>query len=317
MRALSVLEWGATPVATEAPAPAASPGHALVRVRASPLNPVDIAIASGRFYLPIPDPPFVPGVEAVGEVVADGPLPAGTRVWCLVTLGGLGEVVAVPHERLIPVPDGIDDPLAAALGVAGLAGWMPVRERGALAPGETVVVLGAGGVVGQIALQAARAGGAGRVVAVARSATGRDRALRNGADVALPTGDDLPGALREACGEGADLVVDTLWGDSAAAAIGAMARRGRLVQVGNAESPMMPMVAGPLRGRRLDIRGFSVMVEEPADLARAYGELTAAVVRGALELDLQVETVARDDAPAAWERQVAGTGGSKLVVVPG
>ena len=300
----------------EAPAPTAAPGESLVRVLATPLNPVDIAIASGRFYMPLPDPPFVAGAEAVGEVVSDGRYPAGTRVWCLLTTGGFGETFAVRDDRLVPVPDEIDDALAAALGIAGLAGWMPVRERGALVPGETVVVLGASGVVGQVAVQAARAGGAGRVVAVARSASGRERALGLGADVALATGEALAGELGEACGGGADLVIDTLWGDSAAAAIGAMGRGGRLVQVGNAESPMMPMVAGPLRGRRLDIRGFSVMVEEPAELARAYGELTAAVVRGALEVDLHIEEVPFGDAPAAWERQIAGTAGRKLVVVP-
>ncbi len=296
--------------------PTASPGRTLVRVLATPLNPVNIAIASGRFYMPLPDPPFVAGAEAVGEVVADGRYPAGTRVWALVTTGGFGEIVAVPDERLVPVPDEIGDLTAGALGIAGLAGWMPVRERGRLVPGETVVVLGASGVVGQMAVQAARVGGAGLVVAVARSAAGRARALSLGADVALATGDALMGELREACGDGADLVVDTLWGDSAAAAIGAMARAGRLVQVGNAESPMMPMVAGPLRGGRLDIRGFSVLVEEPAELERAYGELTAAVVRGALEVDLHIEEVPFADAPAAWERQIAGTAGRKLVVVP-
>lgn len=296
--------------------PTASPGRTLVRVLATPLNPVDIAIASGRFYMPLPDPPFIAGAEAVGEVVADGRHPAGTRVWALVTTGGFGEIVAVPDERLVPVPDEIGDLMAGALGIAGLAGWMPVRERGRLVSGETVVVLGASGVVGQMAVQAARAGGAGRVVAVARSAAGRARALSLGADVALATGDALMGELREACGDGADLVVDTLWGDSAAAAIGAMARAGRLVQVGNAESPMMPMVAGPLRGGGLDIRGFSVLVEEPAELERAYGELTAAVVRGALEVDIPIEAVPFADAPAAWERQIAGTAGRKLVVVP-
>ncbi len=301
----------------EAPAPAAAPGESLVRVLATPLNPVDIAIASGRFYMPLPDPPFVAGAEAVGEVVSDGRYPAGTRVWCLLTTGGFGETVAVRDDRLVPVPDEIDDPLAAALGIAGLAGWMPVRERGALVPGETVVVLGASGVVGQVAVQAARAGGAGRVVAVARSASGRERALGLGADFALATGEALAAELGEACGGGADLVIDTLWGDSAAAAIGAMGRGARLVQVGNAESPMMPMVAGPLRGRRLDIRGFSVMVEEPAELARAYGELTAAVVRGALEVDLAHRGRCRSATPPRpGSGRSPAPAGRKLVVVP-
>jgi NADPH:quinone reductase-like Zn-dependent oxidoreductase len=314
VRALSLPEWGATPIRADVPTPVAAPGMELVRVRAAALNPLDLAVASGRFYMPLPEPPFVPGAEVVGELVADGTHPAGTRVWCLVLTGGLCEVLAVPSERLVPVPDGISDELAVALGVAGLAGWMPVHERGSLAPGETVVVLGASGVVGQVAVCAARAGGAGRVVAVARRAEGRERALALGADVTLPTGDGLAEALREACPDGADLVIDALWGDSAAAAIGAAGRGARLVQVGNAESPVMPMVAGPLRGRRLDLLGFSVLVEEPAAVARAYGDLTAAVLAGDLDVELDIDVIPLEAAVAAWERQAAGTRGHKLVV---
>lgn len=314
MRAVRIPEWGASPVPADLPEPAAGPGRTLVRVRAAALNPLDLAVASGRFYMPIPDPPYVPGAEVVGEVVAGGPHPPGTRVWCLVLTGGLSELVSVPDERLVPVPDEIPDALAVSLGVAGLAGWMSVRDRGRLTPGETVVVLGASGVVGQVAVGAARSGGAGRVVAVARRAAGRERALALGADVALPTGEGLAEALAGACGDGADLVVDGLWGDSAAAAIGACAFGARLVQVGNAESPVMPMVAGPLRGRRLDLLGFSVLVEEPAELARAYSALSAAVRDGALGVDLRVETLALEDVAEAWRRQGSGTAGAKLVV---
>jgi NADPH2:quinone reductase len=314
MRAVSVSEWGTTPVVEEISEPVAVPGRALVRMRAAALNPVDIAIASGRFYLPLPPPPFVAGAEAVGEVIASTTRPAGSRVWCLPVTGAFAEVVSAPEASLAPVPDGLDDATAAALGVAGLAGWMPVRVRGRLAPGETVVVLGASGVVGQVAIQAARMGGARWVVAVARSAAGRERALHLGADVALATGPGLAEGLRTACGEGADLVVDALWGDSAAAAIGVLRRGGRLVQVGSAESPSLEVVAGPLRGRRIDLLGFSVLVEDPAEVTRAYSALAEVAALG--EVALEVETVPLADAPSAWARQAAGTGGRKLVLVP-
>jgi NADPH:quinone reductase-like Zn-dependent oxidoreductase len=289
------------------------PGEALVRVRAAALNPVDQAIAAGRFYLPVPDPPFVAGAEAVGEVVASDRHAPGTRVWCLAMTGGLAGALTVPDEALVPVPAGVPDALAAALGIAGLAGWIAVRGRGGLAPGERVVVTGAGGVVGRVAVQAARLGGADRVVAVARSAEGRAAALALGADEALAPGPDLGPALREAT-DGADLVIDTLWGEIAPACLAALRRGGRLVQVGNGAGPEAVVVAGPLRGGRLDLRGLSLFSEPPAEIAAAYPELLSAAAGGAIRV--AVEELPLAEAPAAWARQAAGTGGVKLVLVP-
>ena len=217
----------------------------------------------------------------------------------------------MPDDGVVPVPDGLSDEMAVAVGIAGLAGWMPVRDRGGLVAGETVVVLAASGIVGQVAIQAAR-GIADRIVAVARSAEGRDQALALGADVALAIGPDLAAALRNACGDGADLVVDPLWGDPAIAALGALRHGGRLVQVGGAHAPTAELAAGPMRGGRLDIRGFSVFSEEPATRARAYSAVAEAALAGDVKLSLEV--VPLGDCPAAWERQAGGTGGVKLVL---
>lgn len=314
VRGLRISEQGARPVVAEMPEPAGAPGTALVRVTSAPLNPLDLAIAAGRFYLPVPDPPYVPGAEIVGEVVSSATQPAGTRVWAVGLVGGMAETAAVPETALVPVPDGLDDHLAAGLGIAGLAGWMPVLDRGALVPGETVVVLGASGAVGQVAVQAARSAGAGTVVAVSRGSAGRERALALGADVALPADAELGDALASACPEGVDLVIDPLWGEPARAALGALRHGGRLVQVGNAAAPTLDLAAGPLRGRRLDIRGFSVLVEEPERLRAAYSELAAAALAGEVRMD--VEVAGLDEAPAAWQRQAAGAGGVKAVVAP-
>jgi len=109
-------------------------------------------------------------------------------------------------------------------------------------------------------------------------------------------------------------VIDTLWGTAARAAITVLRRRGRLVQVGNSAGPTAELTGGPLRGGRIDIRGFSLFSEEPEDVARAYAEAATAALAG--ELRLTVEAVSLDDAPAAWERLVAGAGGAKLIVVP-
>lgn len=314
MIAVQVPDWGRTPEVVEIDPPRPAPGSLLVAVRAAGLNPVDITMASGRFYAPVPPPPYVAGAEAMGEVVSGAGRPAGSRVWCFGRTGGFAEHMAIDPARTAPVPDDLDDARAAAIGIAGLAGWMPVRGRGALRPGETVAVLGASGVVGQVAVQAA-AGIAGRLIAVARSAEGLTRALELGADATVRVDEqDLASALRAAAPDGIDLVVDMIWGDAAVAAIGAMARGGRLVQVGNARSPTAEVGAGALRGGRLEILGFSLYSEDFADVARGYEALAAAVVAG--QVDLGYEEYPLRETPDAWRRQVAGTGGTKLIIRP-
>jgi NADPH:quinone reductase-like Zn-dependent oxidoreductase len=315
VRALVVEGRGEAPRPAEVPDPVPGAGESLVRVSAAPLNPVDVAIAGGRFYLDVPAPPYVPGAELVGVVERSERLPAGTPVWALTMTGGMAERAAVRDDLLVPLPDGLDERLAGAVGIAGLAGWMAVRWRGGLAAGETVVVLGASGVLGQTAVQAAARGGAARVVAATRSEEGRRRALGLGATHAVDlTGPDLPAALAEAAGGGADLVIDTLWGDAGAAGVGVLRRNGRLVQAGSSAGPTAVLPAGPLRGGRLDIRGLSVFSEGPADVAAAYAEVADAARAG--EVRLTVEAAPLAEGPDAWARLVAGAAGVKLVLTP-
>ena len=127
----------------------------------------------------------------------------------------------------MPVPGDVDPALAGALGIAGLAGWLPVAVRAPVQEGETVLVLGATGTVGLVAMQGARLLGAGRVVAAGRRPEALERARRLGADAVVSLDeDDLAAALREACGgDGPSLVVDPLWGEPVVAAARAAAPR--------------------------------------------------------------------------------------------
>lgn len=314
MKAVVLDAWGQSPVVRDVDEPDVDAGRALLRLRAAGLNPVDLAIASGRFYGPTPEPPFTLGAEAVGDVVESARFAAGTRVWCLTTTGGFGEHFTAPEELLVPVPDGISDEVAAAIGIAGLAGWMSVLDRGGLQPGQTVLVLGASGVVGQVAVQAARSRGAGRIIAAARTKEGLERALALGAHWFVPLDEgDIAKELRDACAPGADLIIDMVWGTPVLAAFEAARARCRLVQVGNAAGATATVTGGTLRGGRLDIRGFSVFTEYPADVARAYGALAQAVASGVVSL--QVEALPLIEAPIAWARQANGTAGRKLVLV--
>lgn len=313
MRAAILTELGQLPVPGELPEPPAGDGDVVLEVLAAPLNPLDIAIGSGRFYAGHPPLPYVPGAEAVGRVRGSGEL-----VWTfggglgMTRDGALAEAAVAPAARLVPVPEGTEPELAGALGVAGVAGWLPLAWRAPVRAGETVVVLGATGTVGLVAVQAARVLGAGRVVAVGRNRDALARAEELGADtsVALGEGQDL----RAACGgDGATLIVDPLWGEPVVWALEAAAPGARVVHLGQAAGPEARLTSALVRGKQLDILGFSNFAVPHDVLEREYARLVGHALAGEIRVD--VERVALDDIADAWARQ-AGGGAPKLVVVP-
>lgn len=307
-----IENWGEAPSVIDGPDPTPQPGEALVRVLATSLNPVDIAIAKRQFYGAVPPPPFIPGNELVGEVVESSDYPAGTRVWCHCTTGGFAELAAVPEGRMVPVPSGVGDELAVALGVAGIAGWMAVRDRADLTLTDEVLVLGASGVVGHVAVAAAVSAG-NRVIAAGRN----ERALAGlGAHATMDlAARDLAAEFTAVAPDGVDVVIDMVWGPAVVAAIRALRHNGRVVQVGNASGPVIDMPAGPFRGGRLDLRGYSIYSERFDDVAAAYSELCRMAAGGHIEVPLQ--TMRLRELPDAWERQVRfATGGKKLVLLP-
>ena len=307
MRAAQVTELGRPPTVGEAPEPVAADGEVVLDVLAVPLNPLDIAVANGRFYGGHPPLPYIPGCEAVGRtadgglVWAFGPGLGTTRNGCA------AERVPVQSSTLGAVPGAAAPAPAAALGIAGLAGWMPVASRAPVQPGETVLVLGATGTSGLVALQAAKLLGAGRVVAAGRDEEGLRRAERVGADAVVRLdADDLVSAFREACGgDGPTLVVDPLWGPPAEAAVEAAAPGARIVQYGQSAGPTATLASAVVRGKQLSILGYSDFALPPDVKQAEYRRLVEHVTAGDIQLD---------DVASAWERQAAGAG-TKLVLV--
>jgi NADPH2:quinone reductase len=313
MRAARITEYGAPPSLADIEPPDIDDGRTEVVVEIAGINPVDIAIASGTFDAGAPPLPYTPGLEGIGTT-ADG-----RRVWFdrpMYPVGSMGERCSVDLEGAIDVPDGVAPDDAIAFGVAGMAAWLPLSWRGRLEPGETVLVLGASGAVGQIAVQAARILGAERVVGAARSEAGRRRALELGADAVLDTEgdvDSVAAAIRDACPGGPDLVLDGLWGVPAQAALASIAPHGRLVQVGNSAAKQAQLTAGPLRGGLVSIlghRNFHAPVDVQSDAFRRMCELHA---QGKLEIETDVFPLG--DVAEAWRRQQASPG-LKLALDP-
>jgi NADPH:quinone reductase-like Zn-dependent oxidoreductase len=275
-------------------------GLALVEVSVAGLNPVDHTIASGRFPGREPPLPSVPGLEGIGTV-------EGRRVYFdspVAPFGSMGERTLVEREELIEVPDGVDDRTAVSFGVSGLAAWLALTWRAELQKGESVLVLGASGVVGQIAVQGARLLGAGRVVAAARDTESLERALDElGADAVVELGgeDDLSERFEEAAGGGFDVVVDPLWGEAAVAALAALSVEGRLIQVGNAAGESAELPTRGFRNQLGRIVGHTNFKASRELKREAFTAMCKHALAG--ELTVQTEGVPLREIGQTWDRE--------------
>jgi NADPH2:quinone reductase len=292
MRAAILREYGATPEVGEWQEPE---GDLVVDVVAAGLNPIDLRMASGTLAARRTELPSVVGSEGIGRT------DDGRRVYFDASSGSFAERAAVKGDP-VEVPDGVGDAEAVAYGVAGLAAWLAL-DKARLSEGERVLVLGASGPVGAIALQLARLRGAGRVVAAAR------RALdpTHPADAFVSLAGDV------AFDEEFDVVIDPLWGKPAAAAVAALAFHGRLVHLGQSAGGEATFASADVRFKELSIIGHTNFATPAAERAQALQEMWRHAAAG--ELTVGCETVPLAAVADAWERQ-AQSPGVKLVIIP-
>src|SRR5580700_4543651 len=311
MRAAVVRQPGATPVLEQFTDPQPGPGVSVGTLVAAALNPLDVSFVNDQFPLRRLQPPCIAGYEAVVQL-ADG-----TR-WYVTAppspYGTLAELVPVPDSDGFPVPAGLDPALAAALGVAGLAGWLALDYRAHLQPGETVLVLGAGGSAGLLAVQSARVLGAGRVVGAARGKA-LGQAADRGADAVVDLADDqaIDAGLAAAAPGGYDVIVDFLWGALAPLAMNHANVGARYIQIGSSAGPTSTIAAAAIRNKLLTIVGQGT-VGTPDEVRRsAYAQLMRHAADGKFTLDM--EHTRLDDISQTWDRLKAGPP-RKLVVTP-
>ncbi len=310
MRAAVLHEYG-TPSAGEFEEPSAGPEQVVVEVLAAGLNPVDVAICAGRFYAGKPPLPSVAGREGVGRL-------DGQRVYFdapVSPFGSMAERALVDPRSTYPVPDGVADGVAVALGISGLAAWLALTWRAQLKEGEHVLVLAASGVLGQIAVQAAKLLGAGRVVAAARSPEGLARCLELGADasVRLDDPDDLSVALAQAGDGRIDVVLDPLWGAPLVAALGAASFGARIVQIGAGAGAEATIPSAAIRGKMLVLMGHTNFAAPPEVKREAYMRMAEAAARDEIKVD--VDALGLEQVGEAWHRLAAGSH-RKIVLVP-
>jgi NADPH:quinone reductase-like Zn-dependent oxidoreductase len=313
MKAAVLTEVGVAPCFDDFPDPKPGAGQVVVEVAAAGVHHLDLAKASGAIQGAAPAVPCGVGSDGVGRTLD------GRRVFFdapVTPYGSWAQRTLVSEADLLDLAEGVDDVTAAALGNTGLAAWLALGWRAELQPGESVLVLGAAGALGSVAVQVAKAQGAGRVVAADRDPDRLRRAAERGADatVTIASGTDLAAAFREVAGEhGFDVIIDPVWGEPALAAMQAAAHGARHVQIGHSAGTAIHLPAQVVRSARLEILGFAFL-HAPVEVRReAYLTLTEHAATGRLHVDVLPIPLA--DATKAWEQQQRGAP-AKLVLTP-
>lgn len=320
MKAAVVYEAGKAPVFAEFETPVAQAGEALIVVKAAALTQFTKSRASGAHYSADAVLPLIAGSDGVGVT------PDGRRVYFILPqapFGAMAEVTRVRSAFCLPVPDGLDNVTAAALANPGMSAWAALVYRAQIKPGDTVLINGATGTAGRLAVQLARHLGAGKVIATARDATALESVKALGADVLLPfqlDGGDEAGAARFGAAleaqfkEGIDVVVDYLWGKSAEAIIVAIAkavddaRPVRFVQVGSSSGGEITLPGAALRSSAIVLMGSGIKSVPLPDLLAAVGHVFAVAVSANLKIATRVLPLA--DVQTAW----SGDGGKRRIV---
>ena len=324
MRAAVCHELGPPSVlrVEEGPDPEPGPGKVAVAVEAAGVNFVDGLFVAGQYQMK-PSLPFVPGSEVAGHIVAVGPgvsaMAVGDRVLASVGLGGFASRVVVSAESAIALPEGMDAARAATFTQSYSTGLFALRDRAHAAPGEAVLVLGAGGGVGLAAIGVARALGC-RVLGVASSADKRQAALEAGAEVVLdPAVEPLKDAARTwGGGTGVDLVVDPIGGAFAEPALRALGDRGRYLVIGFASGdiPSVPLNQILLRNRSVIGIDWGIWaMSHPAEQRALLDDLLAMVTAGTLDPVRPVE-YPLDDVAGALEDLLGRRAVGKIALVP-
>lgn len=288
MRAIVCHSYGSPEdlVLEDVDEPVPAPGQLLVRVHAAAVNFPDVLFIAGKYQVKIP-PPFIPGNEIAGEVIATGagaPFAPGQRV-SGTTFGAFAERALLDAGQASLIPDDADFASAAAFGVTYRTAYHALRSTAAVAEGDWVVVLGAAGGVGLAAVDLAVAMKA-RVLAAASSPEKLDLCRRRGAEATVDYDrEDLKARIRELTGDAARVVIDPVGGPYAEPALRALARGGTFVTLGYAAGsiPAIPLNLVLLKDiclRGMEIRTF--MTDHPDEAARDMRELSQMFAAGTI-----------------------------------
>lgn len=311
MKAAIVTSAGMKPIFGEFHEPAPHAGFEVLKVSAAALSNLTKGRAAGSHYSADGHYPFIPGVDGVGT------LPDGRRVYFAIPeapFGAMAEQTLVDSRRIITLPDNLDDVAAAALANPGMSCVAALVERARFRAGETVLINGATGAAGMVAVQVAKKLRAGNVIVTGRNAHELDTLRSLGADVVIPFDlrsenhegiEQFEQSLTAAFADGLDVVVDYLWGASARTIIVAIAKAVedahpvRFVQVGEASGEPMELPAAALRSSAIQIMGSGLKSVPLVKLLESIRQTFDLAARG--ELYLPTKVVALSTVAENWD----------------
>lgn len=312
MKAAIVTAAGKSPIFGEFSEPAATPGAELITVSASALSHFSKSRSSGAHYSSEGAFPVIAGADGVGHTEA------GRRVYFVLPqapYGALAEKCLVRTQQCVALPDSLSDVTAAAIANPGMSAWAALVERAVLKRGETVLVNGATGTAGRLAVQLAKYLGAGKVIATGRNESELQELVSLGADTMIPFsldtlhplgGKQYEQALKEAFASGIDVVVDYLWGESARSVIVAVARAVedatpvRFVHVGSASGEdEIALPGAALRSSAIQLMGSGVKSVPLPKLLSAIKSIFEAA--GPAKLQIATQSAPLSEIEAAWK----------------
>lgn len=306
MKAGVLHSYGTNPIYQDFETPQPQPAEVLITVKAAAIKQVDKSKASGKHYTSYPQLPIVPGVDGTGT------LPDGTPIYALGITGMMAEKALVKDNNWVVLPDEIDFETAAALPNALVGSDMALLYKGKLQPGQTVLINGATGATGKIAVQMAKNRGAKKVIATGRNQAILEELKSLGADeIILLTQDDeaIIKQIQQLHTESPiDVVIDYLWGHPVELILTAIKSLPphplKIVTVGEMAGSTVNLTSGILRSTQIELLGSGIGSLSMQDIAKYLKtELPAIfklVVDGKLKMDIEITDL--KDIETSWAK---------------
>jgi NADPH2:quinone reductase len=317
MNAAVVQSFDVPPRFTHFADPVPTEAEKLVTVTAAGLHPIVKALAKGTHYGSSGQLPFIPGVDGVGK------LEDGTRVYFGAAHPPFGSFSqrSLTSIMTIPLPDGLDDVTAAGIANPAMSSYAALTARAKFTSGESVLILGATGVAGQLSIQIAKRLGARRVIASGRGSLEHLKSL--GADAVVQTDQDpaaVVSAFRSEITGGIDVVLDYLWGQPAERLLEAIAQKGglsktasriRYVQIGDSAGKTIALPASILRSSGLELLGSGFGSASLDQLRQAISDFFQAAAKAPFQF--RTKAAPLSDVEALWNKT---EGAVRLVFQP-